>query len=134
MINPGEIVRPVILIGAPGVGRNELKKRLIAHNPIKYAAPVPHTSRPRRPTERQGVDYVFVSRSEIELGITNGHFIEYGEYNGNLYGTMDKSILNLLGQGKVPVLNAHCLSLRKLRSKLYKPLGKLCINSTNHLV
>jgi hypothetical protein len=42
MLYPGEN-RPVILIGAPGVGRNEIKKRLIAHNPIKFAAPVPHT-------------------------------------------------------------------------------------------
>jgi guanylate kinase len=65
-----------------------------------------------------------VSREEIELGISNGNFIEYGEFNGNLYGTMDKSILALLSQGKTPVINAHCLSLRKLRTALFKPLGK----------
>ncbi|KAI6176610.1 Membrane-associated guanylate kinase [Aphelenchoides bicaudatus] len=66
MLHPGEN-RPVVLIGAPGVGRNELKKRLIAHNPIKFASPVPHTSRPKRPTERQGVDYTFVSREDLEI-------------------------------------------------------------------
>lgn len=33
--------RPIVLIGAPGVGRNELKRRLIARDPEKYRSPVP---------------------------------------------------------------------------------------------
>lgn len=37
---PG-IYRPLVLIGAPGVGRNELKRRLIATNPDKYKTPIP---------------------------------------------------------------------------------------------
>lgn len=37
---PG-LYRPLVLIGAPGVGRNELKRRLIATNPDKYKTPTP---------------------------------------------------------------------------------------------
>lgn len=37
---PG-VYRPVVLIGAPGVGRNELKRRLVARDPEKYRSPVP---------------------------------------------------------------------------------------------
>lgn len=37
---PG-MYRPVVLIGAPGVGRNELIKKLMAKDPEKYRAPVP---------------------------------------------------------------------------------------------
>lgn len=37
---PG-IYRPIVLIGAPGVGRNELKRRLVARDPEKYRSPVP---------------------------------------------------------------------------------------------
>lgn len=33
--------RPIVLIGAPGVGRNELKRRLAARDPEKYRSPVP---------------------------------------------------------------------------------------------
>lgn len=33
--------RPIVLIGAPGVGRNELKRRLTARDPEKYRSPVP---------------------------------------------------------------------------------------------
>lgn len=35
------IYRPLVLIGAPGVGRNELKRRLAARDPEKYRSPVP---------------------------------------------------------------------------------------------
>lgn len=37
---PG-IYRPIVLIGAPGVGRNELKRRLIDTDPDKYRTPTP---------------------------------------------------------------------------------------------
>lgn len=37
---PG-VFRPLVLIGAPGVGRNELKRRLAAMDPEKYRSPVP---------------------------------------------------------------------------------------------
>lgn len=37
---PG-VFRPVVLIGAPGVGRNELIRRLTARDPEKYRSPVP---------------------------------------------------------------------------------------------
>lgn len=37
---PG-VYRPIVLIGAPGVGRNELKRRLVARDPDKYRSPVP---------------------------------------------------------------------------------------------
>ncbi len=37
---PG-IFRPVVLIGAPGVGRNELKRRLMATEPDRYKTTIP---------------------------------------------------------------------------------------------
>lgn len=37
---PG-LARPLVLAGAPGVGRNELRRRLIATDPDKFVTPVP---------------------------------------------------------------------------------------------
>lgn len=37
---PG-LPRPIVLIGPPGVGRNELKRRLMALDVDKYRTPVP---------------------------------------------------------------------------------------------
>ena len=35
------VPRPIVLIGPPGVGRNELKRRLIALDPDKYRTTIP---------------------------------------------------------------------------------------------
>lgn len=35
------LFRPVVLVGPQGVGRNELKDRLIDSNPTHYGVPVP---------------------------------------------------------------------------------------------
>uniref|UniRef100_F1KUZ8 MAGUK p55 subfamily member 7 n=1 Tax=Ascaris suum TaxID=6253 RepID=F1KUZ8_ASCSU len=114
-------VRPIVLIGASGVGRNELKRRLIMTNCERYSTTVPHTSRPPRAHERDGVDYYFVKKEEMEQWIRQGRFLEFGEYKGNLYGTLADSVLNLMTQGRVPVVNPHPLSLRLLRSPTFKP-------------
>lgn len=37
---PG-LSKPIVLVGAPGVGRNELRRRLIAMDPEKYRIPTP---------------------------------------------------------------------------------------------
>ena len=37
---PG-LFRPIVLIGAPGVGRNELKRRLMATEPDRYKTTIP---------------------------------------------------------------------------------------------
>lgn len=35
------VFRPIVLIGPPGVGRNELKRRLIDTDPVKFQTPTP---------------------------------------------------------------------------------------------
>lgn len=59
-----------------------LKQR---HARLLYA--VSATTRAPRPTERAGVDYVFLTREEFERRRGDGAFLEWREYNGNLYGT-----------------------------------------------
>lgn len=44
------------------------------------------TSRPARPNEDPGA-YHFCSRSDFEAAIRAGIFLEWAEFNGNLYGT-----------------------------------------------
>ncbi|XP_044734341.1 MAGUK p55 subfamily member 7 isoform X4 [Chrysoperla carnea] len=117
---PG-IYRPIVLIGAPGVGRNELKRRLIATNPKKYKTPMPYTSREKRPAEVNGQEYFFVERSYMENEIEKGNFIEYGEYKGNLYGTSLDSVKMLVHGGFVTILNPHYQALKLLRSPQLKP-------------
>ncbi|XP_043286648.1 MAGUK p55 subfamily member 7 isoform X2 [Venturia canescens] len=117
---PG-LYRPVVLIGPPGVGRNELKRRLMATDPDKYKTPVPYTSRPPRPGEVNGKEYHFVTCEKMEEEIQAGKFIEFGEYKGNLYGTSAESVSSLVNAGYVCLLNPHYQALKMLRTPQSKP-------------
>ncbi|KAK3921117.1 MAGUK p55 subfamily member 7 [Frankliniella fusca] len=117
---PG-IYRPIVMIGPPGVGRNELRRRLIATDPEKYRTPTPFTSRPMRPGEVNGKEYYFVSREKMEEDSEAGNFIEFGEYKGNLYGTSVESVKMLVGAGHVCIMNPHYQALKMLRTPQLKP-------------
>ncbi|XP_073975969.1 membrane palmitoylated protein 7-like protein metro isoform X2 [Rhodnius prolixus] len=117
---PG-LYRPLALVGPPGVGRNELKRRLIATDPNKYRSPVPFTTRAMRPGEVDGKDYYFVSRETMEEEVNEGKFIEYGEYKGNLYGTSVESVLSLVNAGYVCILSPHYQALKMIRTAQIKP-------------
>ncbi|XP_011160118.1 MAGUK p55 subfamily member 7 isoform X2 [Solenopsis invicta] len=117
---PG-LYRPVVLIGPPGVGRNELKRRLMESDTEKYRTPVPYTSRPPRPGEVDGKEYHFVTREKMQEDIETGKFIEYGEYKGNLYGTTSESVTSLVNVGYVCLLNPHYQALKMLRTPQLRP-------------
>ncbi|KAJ3660465.1 hypothetical protein Zmor_004914 [Zophobas morio] len=117
---PG-IYRPVVLIGAPGVGRNELKRRLIDTDPDKYRTPTPFTSRQMKPGEVNGKEYFFVPREKMEEDIEASKFIEFGEYKGNLYGTSADSVKAIVNSGHVCILNPHYQALKMLRTPQLKP-------------
>lgn len=140
---PG-IYRPVVLIGAPGVGRNELKRRLVARDPEKYRSPVPcecasmhsepeawlidpcdvsfiDTTRPMRAGEVPGREYLFVTREKMEADIATGKFIESGEYKGHLYGTSSESVKSIVNSGAVCILSPHYQAIKSLRTPQLKP-------------
>uniref|UniRef100_A0A1Y1MLC4 MAGUK p55 subfamily member 7 n=2 Tax=Photinus pyralis TaxID=7054 RepID=A0A1Y1MLC4_PHOPY len=117
---PG-LYRPLVLIGAPGVGRNELKRRLIVTNPDKYKTPIPYTSRAMKPGEVNGKEYHFVTREKMEEDIEATRFIEFGEYKGNLYGTSSESVKALINTNHVCILSPHYQALKMLRIPTLKP-------------
>ncbi|CAI4229153.1 unnamed protein product [Auanema sp. JU1783] len=117
---PG-IIRPIILIGPPGVGRNELKRRLLMLFPERFSTTIPHTSRSPRPGEKQGVDYYYVPREQMESMISRGDMLEFGEYRGNLYGTALSSVELARDKG-TPLLTPHPLALRQLRTPEFRPI------------
>ncbi|XP_025417089.1 MAGUK p55 subfamily member 7 isoform X5 [Sipha flava] len=116
-----EFPRPIVLIGPPGVGRNELKRRIMELNPDKYHTPVPHTSRSPRPGEVNGKEYNFVSRELMEEQIARGEFLEFGEYKGNLYGTSLESVKSIIRSGLTCIINPHYQALKMLRTPDIKP-------------
>ncbi|XP_048507546.1 uncharacterized protein LOC105685455 isoform X2 [Athalia rosae] len=112
--------RPIVLIGPPNIGRHELRQRLMQDSE-RFAAAIPHTSRPRKDSEVDGQDYHFISRSQFESDILCRRFVEHGEYEKAYYGTSVEAIRSVVNSGKICVLNLHPQSLKILRSSDLKP-------------
>lgn len=113
--------RTLVLIGANGVGKQALKARLINMDPERFGTPLPHTSRLPREGEEDGVHYHFDTREKMEEDIIDGKYLEYGEYDGALYGTKLDSIREIIGSGKVCVLDCSATCLKILKTSDYLP-------------
>lgn len=113
--------RTLVLVGASGVGKQALKNRLITMDPERFGTPLPHTSRLAREGEEDGVHYHFVTRETMEEDIIDGKYLEFGEYDGALYGTKLDSVREIIGSGKVCVLDCSATCLKILKSSDYLP-------------
>jgi guanylate kinase len=58
------------------------------------------TTRPRRPSEVDGVHYHFVNRARFEQMRTGGELLESAEVHGNLYGTPRQPVEQALSEGR----------------------------------
>ncbi|XP_063683183.1 MAGUK p55 subfamily member 7-like [Bolinopsis microptera] len=113
--------RPIIMVGAPGVGCDELRLRLIGNKTAQYASPIPHTTRSPKQHEINGRDLVFVTRPEMERGIKSRQFIEHMEYKGHLYGTTFEAVEMVQQAGKSCILHLQPPSIKKLRESKLRP-------------
>lgn len=118
---PGERPRLVVLIGSLGAHLHELKQRMVAEDPQHFGVPVPHTTRPRKSHEREGVEYHFVSKQAFEADVHHNKFLEHGDYKEELYGTSLEAIQAVLAQNKVCLVDVEPEALRHLRTPEFKP-------------
>ncbi|XP_043091885.1 MAGUK p55 subfamily member 3 isoform X2 [Puntigrus tetrazona] len=113
--------RLVVLIGSLGARINELKQKVIAENPNRYAVAVPHTTRPKKSHEKEGVEYHFVTKQAFDADAQNNKFIEYGEYKENLYGTSIEAIRSVQAKNKMCLVDVQPEALKALRTAEFKP-------------
>lgn len=73
----------VCLMGKSGCGKSTIEAQL---NKIGYNRIISYTSRKPRGSEKNGVEYHFVTKEEFEGLIKKNILMEYAIYNGNYYG------------------------------------------------
>jgi guanylate kinase len=95
MLGPGLLF---VVSGPSGAGKDTLVNALRASLPrLRYS--VSATTREPRPGESEGEDYFFLDREEFERRLAAGGFLEWREYNDNLYGTPRDFVEKTLTEG-----------------------------------
>lgn len=88
----------LVLSGPSGVGKGTLRKIILDEfKDMTYC--VSATTRPKRPGEREGIDYIFLTPEEFQRKIGDGEFVEWANVYGNYYGTPREPMISLLRSG-----------------------------------
>jgi guanylate kinase len=90
----------VILSSPSGAGKTTVCQRILKRHK-DYIRSVSVTTRRRRPGERQGRDYVFVSDEEFRRRIRKRQFVEWAWVHGYRYGTSKGFVAKAEREGKV---------------------------------
>lgn len=106
--------RLVVISGPSGVGKDTLIERLLQRDG-NLAKSVSFTTRPKRPGEAPGVDYVFVTREEFEQASREGKLLESAEYDGNLYATSAPMVEQLRSSGRDTILKIDVQGAEQIR-------------------
>ena len=95
---PGKL----IIFSAPsGSGKSTIINWLMSHEELRMAFSISCTSRAPRGTERNGVEYFFVTPEEFSRRIDNDEFLEYEEvYKDRYYGTLKQQVEAQLEKGE----------------------------------
>lgn len=91
----------LIIFSAPsGSGKSTIINHLLQQD-LNLAFSISATSRPPRGTERDGVEYFFLTPDEFRERIARGEFLEYEEvYPGRFYGTLKSQVEKQLAAGQ----------------------------------
>lgn len=97
-------MKPIILTltGPSCAGKSTLEKALVKTG--KFESVISTTTRKPRQGEVDGVNYHFVSLEQFKWGIQAGEFIEYVEFNGNMYGVTKHEAERIAASGKFVVV------------------------------
>ncbi|XP_053403642.1 peripheral plasma membrane protein CASK-like isoform X3 [Mercenaria mercenaria] len=118
---PAFVRKTLVLLGAHGVGRRHIKNTLITTHPDRYAYPIPHTTRPPKPTEEDGKNYYFVTHEKMMEDISSNKYLEYGTHEDAMYGTKLETIKQIHVLNLMAILDVEPQALKILRTREFCP-------------
>ena len=105
-----------VVSGFSGAGKGTVMKRLIQKYD-DYALSISVTTRNPREGERDGIEYFFKTKEEVESMIENDEFLEYARYVDNYYGTPRFYVEEMLAKGKNVILEIEIQGAMQIKAK-----------------
>lgn len=110
-----ELGIPIIISAPSGAGKTSLVAALV-QKVENLVFSISHTTRSMRPSEKDGIDYHFISNEEFIKKIAEGDFLEYAKVFNNYYGTSKSWLQAELNQGKDVVLEIDWQGAAQIRT------------------
>jgi len=89
----------VVVSSPSGGGKTTVIRKILEEGDRRYRFSISATTRPRRPLEKNGVDYWFVDETTFQHMVCAGELVEYERVHDHWYGTPQKPILKWLKKG-----------------------------------
>lgn len=116
----------IVVSGPSGSGKSTVIDALCkADETLRLS--VSATTRKPRPSEVDGVDYHFLSKSEFESHLQQDSFLEWAEYGGNFYGTLKTEITTAREAGKDAILEIEVKGALQIQAQDLSPARSLLI-------
>jgi len=120
----------LVLSSPSGAGKSSICKSLMSLD-TNLSLSISTTTRKKRPNEKSGEDYIFVSTEEFTTMLNNNHFLEHATVFDNYYGT-DKSLVeNKINNGEDLIFDIDWQGAQQLREKMREDIVSIFILPPN---
>jgi guanylate kinase len=104
----------IVISGPSGVGKDTVLQRMKERG-LPFHFVVTATTRPKRPNEIDGRDYIFVSKEEFARMIEADELLEYAIVYGDYKGIPKEQIRNALASGKDVIMRIDVQGAETIR-------------------
>ena len=106
------------IVSAPsGSGKTTLLQHLLkSFKDLKFS--VSYTTRQPRTGEKDGIDYFFTDRPAFQKMAERGEFLEWAEFNDQLYGTGRAFVEKHIEQGQDVILDIDVQGAKQVKAKV----------------
>jgi guanylate kinase len=106
----------LVLSSPSGAGKTTISRELLAEDG-DLTLSVSATTRPKRPGETEGVDYVFVGQARFDRMVRDDAFLEHATVFGHCYGTPRGPVDKVLGEGRDVLFDIDWQGTQQVREK-----------------
>ena len=116
----------LVLSSPSGAGKTTLSRALLRSDK-EISLSISYTTRKRRPSEVDGVDYHFVDDKTFQSMVARHAFLEHAVVFGNRYGTPAAEVENLLRAGKDVLFDVDWQGTKQLKKSARADLASVFI-------
>jgi len=116
----------LVLSSPSGAGKTTLSRRLLAEDPDLIMS-ISVTTRPKRPGEQEGVDYIFVEPVEFDLMVNRRQLLEHAKVFDHYYGTPAERVEDALSAGRDVLFDIDWQGTQDLKEEMRDDMASVFI-------